>query len=126
MPRSPHLAEPLPSADIVTKRKREDKGKEKEEGEAVASAYLSLDTATLLKGCALSLFGCSPELTRRNGPTVLKAVSTHKYAGPFLQPVTYEEAPDYDNVIKRRMDLSTIRHNLLAGVSAFSLSFDSG
>jgi len=46
---------------------------------------------------------------------VLKAVSAHKYAGPFLEPVSQEEAPDYDQVIRRRMDLATIKNNMEDG-----------
>jgi hypothetical protein len=50
---------------------------------------------------------------------ILKSVSAHKYAGPFLRPVSYEDAPEYDSVIKRRMDLSTIAKKLQDGVRTF-------
>ena len=53
--------------------------------------------------------------------SVLTAVSTHKYAGPFLEPVSHEEAPDYDQVIRRRMDLATIKKNMESGVTNNSL-----
>lgn len=43
---------------------------------------------------------------------IWRKISSHKYAGPFRQPVAPEEAPDYDNVIKKRMDLSTVKKKL--------------
>mmetsp|Transcript_9910 Transcript_9910/g.13613 ORF Transcript_9910/g.13613 Transcript_9910/m.13613 type:complete len:498 (-) Transcript_9910:187-1680(-) len=45
----------------------------------------------------------------------LKKISAHKYAHVFKQPVSLEEAPDYDEIIKQRMDLSTIKKNLVDG-----------
>lgn len=45
----------------------------------------------------------------------LKKISAHKYAHVFKQPVSLEEAPDYDEIIKQRMDLSTIKKNLIDG-----------
>jgi len=44
---------------------------------------------------------------------VLKKVSAHKFSYVFKHPVSLEDAPDYDVVIKRRMDLSTLKKNLL-------------
>ncbi len=35
----------------------------------------------------------------------------------WIYIVSFEEAPDYDQIIKRRMDLSTIKKNLQEGVS---------
>ncbi len=35
----------------------------------------------------------------------------------WIYIVSFEEAPDYDQIIKRRMDLSAIKKNLQEGVS---------
>ena len=41
----------------------------------------------------------------------------HKYGDVFKYPVSLEDAPDYDNVIKKRMDLTTLKKKLSDGVS---------
>ncbi|PZC70448.1 hypothetical protein B5X24_HaOG216184, partial [Helicoverpa armigera] len=40
----------------------------------------------------------------------------HKYASLFLRPISDDEAPGYSMVVKRPMDLSTIRRNIDNGV----------
>jgi hypothetical protein len=40
----------------------------------------------------------------------------HKFASVFQFPVSVEEAPDYDTVIKHRMDLTTLKQKLQNGV----------
>ena len=44
--------------------------------------------------------------------------STHhptRWAHPFKRPVTDKEAPDYKNIIKNPMDLSTLRKRVDSG-----------
>ncbi len=47
---------------------------------------------------------------------VLKSISAHRDADVFQFPVSLEEAPDYDQVIKYRIDLSTLKKKVLDGV----------
>jgi hypothetical protein len=54
---------------------------------------------------------------------VWRAVASHRFAGIFKHPVGAEEAPDYDNIIRRRMDLSTIRKRLEDGTTKTSTEF---
>lgn len=48
-----------------------------------------------------------------------KLMLTHKYAYVFKFPVSLEEAPNYDQIIKHPMDLSTIKKLILDGVIFF-------
>lgn len=48
----------------------------------------------------------------------------HKYASLFLRPISDEEAPGYSVVVKRPMDLTTIRRNIDNG--NIRLSFKNG
>lgn len=43
---------------------------------------------------------------------VLKSLQNHSSAWPFTKPVRIEEVPDYFDVVKRPMDLSTMEHKL--------------
>jgi len=54
---------------------------------------------------------------------VWKNIANHKYAGPFKLPVNSNEAPDYDIIIKRRMDLSTIKKRLEDGIITTTTEF---
>lgn len=47
---------------------------------------------------------------------ILKKINSYNGAEVFKLPVTFEEAPDYDDVIKYRMDLSTLKKKVLSGV----------
>ena len=40
---------------------------------------------------------------------LLQSVTKHKWAHPFKRPVTDKEAPDYKEIVKNPMDLSTLR-----------------
>lgn len=63
---------------------------------------------------------------------VLEKVKSHAYAWPFLEPVSREDVPDYHEIIKNPMDLSTITARLKSGIyktkdlftSDFRLIFD--
>ena len=46
---------------------------------------------------------------------MLSQLSALKKAGPFLAPVTEQEAPGYLSVIQRPMDLGTIQDQLADG-----------
>ncbi|PRP81316.1 bromodomain-containing protein [Planoprotostelium fungivorum] len=56
----------------------------------------------------------SPDMTKKM-EKIIQMLIEHKHGYVFRYPVTNEEAPDYDRIIKRRMDLSTIQANLAEG-----------
>jgi Bromodomain len=64
------------------------------------------------------------EDTKHDLLSLLRGLRTHKSYQVFAQPVTEEEAPKYFEVVKRPMDLSTIRRklesNLYTSLSDFS------
>jgi hypothetical protein len=43
---------------------------------------------------------------------VVKALQKHESAAFFLEPIRKKEVPDYFHVIKRPMDLQTVRYKL--------------
>ncbi|KAF2076173.1 hypothetical protein CYY_002526 [Polysphondylium violaceum] len=47
---------------------------------------------------------------------VWKSLNSHRFAYIFRYPITHEDAPDYDQVIKKRMDLTTLKKNLDDGL----------
>lgn len=47
---------------------------------------------------------------------VLRVVSSHRVAPVFKNPVKPEDAPDYDDIIYRKMDLNTIKKKIDDGV----------
>ncbi|XP_040200304.1 bromodomain-containing protein 8 isoform X3 [Rana temporaria] len=47
---------------------------------------------------------------------VWKIIATHRYAGPFLKPVREGQAPGYTEIVKRPMDLKTIKRRLSQGL----------
>ncbi|CAG9577615.1 unnamed protein product [Danaus chrysippus] len=54
-------------------------------------------------------------LWRKSVMLVYSRLCAHKYASLFLRPITDEEAPGYSVVVKRPMDLTTIRRNIDSG-----------
>ncbi|XP_073966568.1 bromodomain-containing protein 8-like [Choristoneura fumiferana] len=54
-------------------------------------------------------------LWKRSVMLVYSRLCAHKYASLFLRPITDEEAPGYSVVVKRPMDLTTIKKNIEAG-----------
>ncbi|XP_048002877.1 bromodomain-containing protein 8-like isoform X2 [Leguminivora glycinivorella] len=54
-------------------------------------------------------------LWKRSVMLVYSRLCAHKYASLFLRPITDEEAPGYSVVVKRPMDLTTIKRNIEAG-----------
>jgi hypothetical protein len=54
---------------------------------------------------------------------VVTSLLKNPLAFVFRKPVTAEEAPDYDVVIKRRMDLSTLKRRLQSGELATLADF---
>ncbi|EFA81845.1 bromodomain-containing protein [Heterostelium album PN500] len=55
---------------------------------------------------------------------VWKALNSHRYASIFRYPITHDEAPDYDEYIKHRMDLTTLKKNLDDGLYSNSSEFN--
>ncbi|XP_034838809.1 bromodomain-containing protein 8 [Maniola hyperantus] len=62
-------------------------------------------------------------LWRKSVMLVYSRLCAHKYASLFLRPITDEEAPGYSIVVKRPMDLTTIRRNIDAGVIRTTAEF---
>jgi len=50
---------------------------------------------------------------------VYERIASHRYISPFLVPVRRDGAEDYYQIIKRPMDLTTIRSNITDGVRLF-------
>ncbi|XP_075456862.1 bromodomain-containing protein 8 isoform X4 [Ascaphus truei] len=46
---------------------------------------------------------------------VWKMIASHRFAGIFMKPVSDKQAPGYKDVVKRPMDLSTIKRGLSKG-----------
>uniref|UniRef100_A0A7M4F7Z0 Bromodomain-containing protein 8 n=1 Tax=Crocodylus porosus TaxID=8502 RepID=A0A7M4F7Z0_CROPO len=47
--------------------------------------------------------------------SIWKMIASHRYSGPFLKPVSDKQAPGYKDVVKRPMDLTTIKRSLSKG-----------
>lgn len=62
-------------------------------------------------------------LWKKSVMLVYSRLCTHKYASLFLRPITDEEAPGYSMVVKRPMDLTTIRKNIDSGVIRTTAQF---
>ncbi|XP_045541252.1 bromodomain-containing protein 8 [Papilio machaon] len=54
-------------------------------------------------------------LWKKSVMLVYSRLCAHKYASIFLRPISDEEAPGYSVVVKRPMDLTTIRRNIDSG-----------
>ncbi|CAH2083701.1 unnamed protein product [Euphydryas editha] len=54
-------------------------------------------------------------LWKKSVMLVYSRLCAHKYASLFQRPISDEEAPGYSVVVKRPMDLSTVRRNIDAG-----------
>nr|BAC26818.1 unnamed protein product [Mus musculus] len=46
---------------------------------------------------------------------VWKMIASHRFSSPFLKPVSEKQAPGYKDVVKRPMDLTTLKRNLSKG-----------
>ncbi|KAF9812805.1 hypothetical protein SFRURICE_003404 [Spodoptera frugiperda] len=62
-------------------------------------------------------------LWKKSVMLVYSRLCTHKYASLFLRPISDEEAPGYSMVVKRPMDLTTIRKNIDSGVIRTTAQF---
>ncbi|XP_053622472.1 bromodomain-containing protein 8-like isoform X2 [Plodia interpunctella] len=62
-------------------------------------------------------------LWRKSVMLVYSRLCAHKYASLFLRPISDEEAPGYSVVVKRPMDLTTIRKNIDAGIIRTTAQF---
>ncbi|XP_027538290.1 bromodomain-containing protein 8 isoform X3 [Neopelma chrysocephalum] len=47
--------------------------------------------------------------------TIWRMIASHRYSSPFLKPVSEKQAPGYRDVVKRPMDLTTIKRRLAKG-----------
>ncbi|CAG9120045.1 unnamed protein product [Plutella xylostella] len=54
---------------------------------------------------------------------VYSRLCAHKYASLFLRPISDAEAPDYSVVVKRPMDLATVRKNIDSGAVKTTAEF---
>ncbi|XP_060808360.1 bromodomain-containing protein 8-like isoform X2 [Amyelois transitella] len=62
-------------------------------------------------------------LWKKSVMLVYSRLCAHKYASLFLRPISDEEAPGYSIVVKRPMDLTTIRKNIDAGIIRTTAQF---
>lgn len=62
-------------------------------------------------------------LWKKSVMLVYSRLCAHKYASLFLRPISDEEAPGYSMVVKRPMDLTTIRKNIDSGVIRTTAQF---
>ncbi|XP_020755810.2 bromodomain-containing protein 8 isoform X2 [Odocoileus virginianus] len=46
---------------------------------------------------------------------VWKIIASHRFSSPFLKPVSERQAPGYKDVVKRPMDLTSLKRNLSKG-----------
>ncbi|XP_050651536.1 bromodomain-containing protein 8 isoform X4 [Macaca thibetana thibetana] len=46
---------------------------------------------------------------------VWKMIASHRFSSPFLKPVSERQAPGYNDVVKRPMDLTSLKRNLSKG-----------
>ncbi|KAM6251586.1 bromodomain-containing protein 8-like [Porphyrio hochstetteri] len=54
-------------------------------------------------------------LYKRTLLSIWKMIASHRYSGPFLKAVSEKQAPGYREVVKRPMDLSSIKRRLSKG-----------
>lgn len=54
---------------------------------------------------------------------VYNRLASNKYASLFLKPITEEQAPGYNSIVYRPMDLQTIKKNIDSGIIRNSLEF---
>ncbi|XP_029854311.1 bromodomain-containing protein 8-like [Aquila chrysaetos chrysaetos] len=54
-------------------------------------------------------------LFRRTLLSIWKMIASHRYSGPFLKAVSEKQAPGYRDVVKRPMDLTSIKRRLSKG-----------
>ncbi|KAJ8704978.1 hypothetical protein PYW08_012298 [Mythimna loreyi] len=62
-------------------------------------------------------------LWKKSVMLVYSRLCAHKYASLFLRPISDEEAPGYSQVVKRPMDLTSIRKNIDSGVIRTTAQF---
>ncbi|KAJ2942240.1 hypothetical protein O0L34_g15787 [Tuta absoluta] len=62
-------------------------------------------------------------LWKKSVMLVYSRLCAHKYASIFLRPISDEEAPGYSIVVKRPMDLTTIRKNIESGTTRTTAEF---
>ncbi|XP_013141950.1 PREDICTED: nucleosome-remodeling factor subunit BPTF [Papilio polytes] len=63
-------------------------------------------------------------LWKKSVMLVYSRLCAHKYASLFLRPISDEEAPGYSVVVKRPMDLTTIRRNIDSGMIRTTAEFE--
>ncbi|XP_058704658.1 bromodomain-containing protein 8-like [Poecile atricapillus] len=47
--------------------------------------------------------------------SIWRMIASHRFSSPFLKPVSEKQAPGYKDVVKRPMDLSSIKRRLTKG-----------
>ncbi|KAM6299739.1 bromodomain-containing protein 8 [Aegotheles albertisi] len=52
---------------------------------------------------------------KRTLMSIWKVIASHRYSGPFLKAVSEKQAPGYRDVVKRPMDLTSIKRRLSKG-----------
>ncbi|KAJ7406226.1 bromodomain-containing protein 8 isoform X1 [Willisornis vidua] len=55
--------------------------------------------------------------------TIWRTIASHRYSSPFLKPVSEQQAPGYRDVVKRPMDLTSIKRRLSNGQIQSTIQF---
>ncbi|KFU99415.1 Bromodomain-containing protein 8, partial [Pterocles gutturalis] len=62
-------------------------------------------------------------LFKRTLLSIWKMIASHRYSGPFLKAVSEKQAPGYTDVVKRPMDLTSIKRRLSKGYIQSMIQF---
>ncbi|XP_061858725.1 bromodomain-containing protein 8-like [Colius striatus] len=82
------------------------------------SAAPALDSATPANTQLMQLSWDNPLqrlFFKRTLLPIWKMIASHRYSGPFLKAVSEKQAPGYRDVVKRPMDLTSIKRRLSKG-----------
>ncbi|KAM6322833.1 H/ACA ribonucleoprotein complex subunit 2 isoform 1-T1 [Podargus strigoides] len=79
------------------------------------SAAPMLDSTSPPNTQLVQLHSMKHFLFKRTLLSIWKMIASHRYSGPFLKAVSEKQAPGYRDVVKRPMDLTSIKRRLSRG-----------
>ncbi|XP_037303362.1 bromodomain-containing protein 8 isoform X3 [Manduca sexta] len=104
-------------------KKKRDYSRKKKSDSRTCSGSESAAEASAPESPSASDADRQHRLWKKSVMLVYSRLCAHKYASLFLRPISDEEAPGYSLVVKRPMDLSTIRRNIDSGVVRTTAEF---